>query len=48
MRQKEEGEVEPIRVHFAPDGKMLAASYLSRVYLYDTHTWSQVKSLAGC
>lgn len=33
--QKWEGEVEPIRVRFSPDGKLLAVSFLSRIYLYD-------------
>jgi hypothetical protein len=45
QRQKDEGEVEPIRVHFAPDGRRLGVSYLSRVHLYDVATWSEFTSL---
>lgn len=45
QRQKDEREVEPIRVHFAPDGKILGVSYLSRIHLYQVGTWSEAKSL---
>ena len=45
QRQKDEGEVEPIRVHFAPDGKTLGVSYLSRVHLYDVSAWSELKTV---
>jgi WD40 repeat protein len=44
-RQKDEGEVEPIRVRFAPDGKALGVSYLSHVYLYSVAAWSESKAL---
>jgi len=44
-RQKDEGEVEPIRVRFAPDGKILGVSYLSRIHLYQVGTWSEAKTL---
>lgn len=36
---------EPIRVRFSPDGKTLAISHLSRVYLYDVASWRAVISL---
>ncbi len=39
------GRDEPIRVHFSPDGKVLAISYLSRIYFYDVSSWNEVKSL---
>src|ERR1700691_4224548 len=42
QRQKDEGEVEPIRVRFAPDGKTLGVSYLSRVHLYNVGVWSEL------
>jgi WD40 repeat protein len=45
QRQKDEGDVEPIRVHFAPDGKTLGVSYLSRVHLYDVGAWSELKTI---
>lgn len=44
-RQKNSIEFEPIRVHFSPDGKTLAISYLGRILLYDSPAWSQVSSL---
>jgi WD40 repeat protein len=44
-RQKDEGEVEPIRVRFAPDEKTLAVSYLNRIYLYQVGIWSQARTL---
>jgi len=44
-RQKSEADVEPMRVRFSPDGKTLAVSYLSRILLYDTSSWTQVRSL---
>ncbi len=45
LRQKDEGEVEPIRVRFAPDGKTLGVSYLSRVHLYNVGVWSELKTI---
>jgi WD40 repeat protein len=39
------GEVEPISVRFSPDGKYLAISFLSRIYLYDVVTWTEKMSL---
>ena len=45
QRQKDEGDVEPIRVRFSADAKILAISYLSRIHLYDAGTWSELKSL---
>lgn len=45
QRQKDEGEVEPIRVRFAPDGKTLGVSYLSRVHLYSVGAWSELKTI---
>jgi WD40 repeat protein len=45
QRQKDEGEVEPIRVRFAPDGKTLGVSYLSRVHLYNVGAWSKLKAI---
>ncbi len=45
QRQKDEGEVEPIRVHFTPDGKTLGVSYLSRVHLYNVGVWSELKTI---
>jgi len=45
QRQKDEGDVEPIRVRFAPDGKTLGVSYLSRVHLYDVGAWSELKTI---
>jgi len=45
QRQKDEGEVEPIRVRFAPGGKILGVSYLSLIHLYDSQTWSELKTL---
>jgi WD40 repeat protein len=47
QRQKDEGEVEPIRVRFSPDGKILAVSYLSRIHLYEVGTWSDLKTLGA-
>ena len=46
-RQKNDSEVEPIRVRFAPNGKILAVSHLSRIYLFDTASWQQVGSSLG-
>lgn len=45
QRQKDEDEVEPIRIRFAPDGRTLGVSYLSRVHLYEVGTWSELKSI---
>ena len=45
QRQKDEGDVEPIRVRFSPDGKTLAISYLGRIHLYVVGIWSELKSL---
>jgi len=42
---KVSGEVEPISVRFSPDGKYLAISFLSRIYLYDVVTWTEKMSL---
>ena len=39
------GDVEPISVRFSPDGKYLAVSFLSRIYLYDVVTWTEKMSL---
>jgi hypothetical protein len=44
-RLKNEGEVEPIRVRFSPDGQTLGVSHLSRIYLYDTKAWQPAGSL---
>ena len=44
-RQKEEDEVEPIRVRFSPDGGTLAITFLSRIYQYEPGTWQEVRSL---
>jgi WD40 repeat protein len=44
-RQKSLADVEPMRVHFSPDGRTLAVSYLSRILLYDTSSWTQIGSL---
>jgi len=44
-RQKLEHDVEPLRVRFAPDGKTLAVSYLSRINLYTIGSWREVQSL---
>jgi WD40 repeat protein len=44
-RQKDEREVEPIRVRFAPDGKALGVSHLSRIHLYQVGTWSETLTL---
>ncbi len=38
---KVKGEDEPISVRFSPDGKYLAVSFLSRIYLYDVVTWTE-------
>lgn len=45
QRQKDQGEVEPIRVRFTPDGKSLGISHLSRVHLYKVGTWSELRTL---
>ncbi len=42
---KVSGEVEPISVRFSPDGKYLAISFLSQIYLYDVVTWTEKMSL---
>jgi WD40 repeat protein len=44
-RQKEEDEVEPIRVRFSPDGGTLAICFLSRIYQYEPGTWQETRSL---
>ena len=44
-RQKLEHDVEPLRVRFAPDGKTLAVSYLSRIYFYTLGSWRETQSL---
>ena len=45
QQQKDEGEVEPIRVRFVPDGKTVGVSYLSRVHLYNVGVWSELKTI---
>ena len=45
QRQKDEGEVEPIRVRFAPGGEILGVSYLSLIHLYDLRNWSELKTI---
>lgn len=45
QRQKGEGEVEPIRVRFAADGRSLGVSHLSRIHLYKVGTWSELRTL---
>jgi WD40 repeat protein len=42
-----DGEVEPITVRFSPNGKCLAISFLSRIYLYDTGTWGETANLGA-
>ena len=42
---KLDGEVEPLRVRFSPDGRVLAVSHLSRIYAYDVSTWQAAGSL---
>jgi WD40 repeat protein len=44
-RQKFDNEVEPLRVRFAPDGRTLAVSHLSRIYLYEVGSWREIRSL---
>lgn len=45
QRLKLDKDVEPISVRFSPDGKTLAVSFLSRIYLYDVGTWQEQNSL---
>lgn len=42
---KARGEVEPIAIRFSPDGKVLAVSFVSEIYLYDVATWAEMKKL---
>lgn len=46
---KLENEVEPITLHFSPDGKTLAVGFLNAIHLYDIETWEEEKtfSVAG-
>ncbi len=36
---------EPLRARFSPDGRMLAVSFLNRIYLYHVDTWNLISSL---
>lgn len=38
-------QTEPVRVRFSPNGKILAISHLSRIYLYDTTGFAEMASL---
>jgi WD40 repeat protein len=44
-RQKLASEIEPIHVRFSPDGKTLAVSFLSRIYLYEVGSWREIQTL---
>jgi WD40 repeat protein len=39
------GEVEPISLHFSPDGKSLGVSFLNRICIYDVSNWSETATL---
>lgn len=43
---KLEIEVEPISLHFSPDGKTLAVGFLNAIHLYDVETWAEQVVLA--
>lgn len=44
-RQKLENDVEPVRVRFAPNGKTLGISFLSRIHLYSVASWEETLCL---
>jgi WD40 repeat protein len=43
---KLENEVEPISLHFSPDGKTLAVGFVNAIHLYDVETWTEQVVLA--
>lgn len=43
---KLENEVEPISLHFSPDGKTLGVAFLNAIYLYNVETWEEKKRLS--
>lgn len=46
QRLKLDVEVEPISLHFSPNGKALAVSFLNVIHLFDVETWRENKRLA--
>lgn len=46
---KLENEVEPISLHFSPEGKTLAMGFLNAIHVYNVETWEEEKnfSVAG-
>lgn len=40
-----DNEVEPITLHFSPDGRTLAVGFVNAIYLFDLRTWKEEKSL---
>jgi WD40 repeat protein len=46
QRLKLDVEVEPICLHFSPDGMTLAVSFLNVIHLFDVATWQEKKNLA--
>ena len=46
QRLKLDVDVEPISLHFSPNGKILAVSFLNVIHLFDVETWQENTSLA--
>lgn len=45
QRLKLSPEIEPMCLHFSPDGKHLAVGFLNAIHLYDVVTWEEVTNL---